>query len=191
MADTTKKKDTDVSRREMLKLGAGAAIGAPLVKIEQSPKRAPAPKPIARFFTPAEFALVDELSEMIIPADDHSPGARAARVAEYIDQRLLEAFEDDPRQQWRDGLKVVDQLAVEMNGKTFLKASPAQRLAVLTRMSQNEADPKKPEELFFRELKSRTARGYYTSKIGILTEMEYKGNTYLREFAGEDANPGG
>ena len=37
------------------------------------------------FFTPEELALVDELSEMIIPADAHSPGARAARVAAYID----------------------------------------------------------------------------------------------------------
>lgn len=186
MARKKKEGEVEVSRREMLRLGAGAAIGAPLVKIEQAPKRAAARKP-ARFLTPTELALVDELSEMIIPADDHSPGARAAKVADYIDQRLLEAFEDDPRQQWRDGLKLVDQLSLEMNGQTFLKATPAGRLALLTRMSQNEVNPTKPEELFFRELKARTARGYYTSKIGILTEMEYKGNTYLRDFAGEDA----
>jgi hypothetical protein len=45
----------------------------------------------------------------------------------------------------------------------------------------------KPEELFFRELKSRTARAYYTSEIGIKTEMEYKGNVSLKEFVGYDA----
>lgn len=43
------------------------------------------------FFTKQEFALVDELTELIIPADDHSPGARAAQVAGYIDFRLSEA----------------------------------------------------------------------------------------------------
>ena len=69
----------------------------------------------------------------------------------------------------------------------FLEASPEQRTELLTRISQNEMSPKKPEEIFFRELKTRTARAYYTSKIGIHTEMEYKGNTYLKEFVGYDA----
>ena len=31
---------------------------------------------------------------MIIPADDHSPGARAAKVAAYIDARLAEALDE-------------------------------------------------------------------------------------------------
>ena len=36
------------------------------------------------------------------------------------------------------------------------------------------------------ELKDWTARGYYTSSIGIHDEMEYKGNTMQDEFAGID-----
>ena len=69
----------------------------------------------------------------------------------------------------------------------YLSLSDEQRTELLTRISQNEMSPKKPEEIFFRELKVRTARAYYTSKIGIHTEMEYKGNTYLKEFVGYDA----
>lgn len=184
-----KNDESDVSRRQILKLGAGAAIGAPLATIEAAQKKA-AParaKAPARFLTPQERALVDELSEMIIPADDHSPGARAAGVVDYIDQRLVEAFEEETRARWRNGLWLVDQLSTQMNGKPFMKASADERLAVLTKMAESEGEPKTPEQRFFRELKSRTARGFYTSKIGILTEMEYKGNTYLKEFAGEDA----
>jgi hypothetical protein len=188
MARRTKDdQEQGVSRREMLKLGAGAAIGAPMIKIEQTRASRAPEKPATGFFTPEEFALVDELSEMIIPADEHSPGARAAKVAEYIDERLAESFDEAPKQQWRQGLKLVDQMSQEMNGKTFLEASSEARLAVLTRMSQNEMKPQRPEERFFRELKARTARAYYTSKIGIHTEMGYKGNTYLKEFAGEEA----
>jgi hypothetical protein len=41
--------------------------------------------------------------------------------------------------------------------------------------------------MFFKELKTRTARAYYTSKIGIHSEMEYKGNVSLKEFVGYDA----
>lgn len=138
------------------------------------------------FFTKEEFALVDELTELIIPADDHSPGARAALVAGYIDFRLSESFEGQPKTLWREGLKLIEQLSQEMHGKSFLASSPEQRIALLTRISQNETKPVKPEELFFKELKSRTARAYYTTRIGIHTEMEYKGNTYLKEFAGYD-----
>ena len=51
----------------------------------------------ATFFTRQELALVDELTEMIIPADEHSPGARAAKVAAYIDARLAEALDAKDR----------------------------------------------------------------------------------------------
>jgi hypothetical protein len=181
-----------VTRREMLKRGAGAAAGAPMLVsgvAAQTPRRAASRRSRSlKFFTEAEFALVDELSEMIIPTDDHSPGARAARVAAYIDARLAESFENGPRNEWRAGLRLVDQLAREASGKIFLRASVEERHKVLSRMAQNEADPRREEEKFFRELKSRVADAYYTSKIGLHDEMEYKGNTFLREFVGEDAS---
>ena len=65
-----------------------------------------------------------------------------------------------------------------------MEATPKQRVALLTRIAKNEEKPETPEELFFRELKSRTARAYYTSKIGIHQELQYKGNVPIQEFAG-------
>jgi hypothetical protein len=138
----------------------------------------------AKFFTKDEFVLVDELTELIIPADEHSPGARAAEVAAYIDARLAEAFEDGRRQIWREGLKRIDAVSQEMHGCPFMQATIGQRAGLLERISKHEEHPKTPEELFFRELKARTAHAYYTSKIGIHQEMEYKGNVLLQEFAG-------
>jgi hypothetical protein len=179
-----------VGRREMMKLAAGAIIAPALPQTGPKNGRRPAKAQTKahRFFTPDEFATVDELSELIIPTDEHSPGARAAKVAEYIDGRLAESFEEEPKTQWREGLKLVDQISVEMNGRPFMQASQDQRVAVLTRMARNESSPERPEEKFFVELKSGVARAYYTSKIGIRDELEYKGNTYLREFAGIDVS---
>ncbi len=137
-----------------------------------------------KFFTRAEFRMVDELSELIIPTDEHSPGARAAKVATYIDKTLGETPEGALKQEWREGLKLIDANAREMCGKSFMRASQDQRIAVLQRIAQNETNPQKPEEKFFVELKSRVAYAYYTSKIGLRQELEYKGNSYLREFVG-------
>ena len=166
----------DLERRDLLKIAAAAACAGKLADAQG----------LTRFFSPDEFAMVDELTEIIVPADDHSPGARAAGVAGYIDTRLAESLDQDKQELWRRGLKLVDRLCLEMNGQPFLQANMTQRVAIVERMAQNEADPQRPEEQFFKEVKRATVRAYYTSKTGIHQEIEYKGNVYLTEFAGTE-----
>jgi len=173
------------TRRDLLK-AAGAVVASQLVAVRGTAAAAP---PSAAFFSPEEFSLVEELTELIIPTDEHSPGARAAYAAAFIDKQLHETVADEVKSQWRDGLQRIDAQSRQMHGADFLKVSPEQRVAVLTRIAQNEENPLSPEERFFVELKSRTAFAYYTSTIGIHTEMEYKGNVYQEEFAGFDAEP--
>jgi len=182
----------DLSRRDVIKLGAAATVGASMglgASLEAQPA-ASSVVPVAgqAFFTPDEFALVDELSDLIIPTDEHSPGARAAKVAAYIDARLAEAWEQQDRTDWREGLRIVEQLSHETAGKPFMQSSADERLAVLTRIARNEANPQTPEEIFFATLKSRVVQAYYTSEIGIRQDMEYKGNSYLTEFVGFDVS---
>lgn len=162
------------SRRDLLKITAAAAIAGPLAAADSAPK----------FFTAEEFQMVDDLAELIVPADGHSPGAHAAQVAGCIDRRLAESLEPEAQQLWKTGLRRIDALSNELNGKAWAAAGAGERLAVLGRAALNEANPKLPEEIFFRELKTRTVHAYYTSKIGIHQEMEYKGNSYLDEFVG-------
>ena len=181
MTDTT-----ELSRREMI-LATAAVLVTPLLQ-GRAVTAQPAVLVPGKFLTPAEYALLEELTELIIPADDHSPGARAADVAGYIDGRLAESLEPDWQARWRSGLQAVEGLSRELNGKPLLEATPDQRVAVLARMAAGESDPKTPAEHFFKELKGWTVRGYYTSKIGIHLDQEYKGNVYQRgEFAGYDA----
>ena len=187
MARDHRDSTADLSRRDVIKLGAAVTVTATLGPVAALSGQ-PAPAAAPAFFTPEEFALVDELSDMIIPADEHSPGARAAKAAAYIDARLDGAWDDRDRARWRDGLGLVDRLAREATGTSFLQASPDARLAILMRMAQNEARPEKPEELFFADLKARVVHAYYTSEIGIHQEMEYKGNRYLGEFVGFDVS---
>lgn len=175
-----------ISRREMIEATA-AVLATSWLTGMAVPAHAAAGVSL-RFLTPAEYALLDQLTEMIIPADEHSPGARAAGVAGYIDNRLAESLDPDWQAQWRSGLQAVDGLSRELNGKLFLQAPPAQQVTVFTRMAAHEFDPQAPVERFFRELKRWTVRGYYTSQIGIHQDQEYKGNVYQPgEYAGFDA----
>ena len=56
------------------------------------------------------------------------------------------------------------------------------------RLCTDQGKPEKPEEHFFKELKSRVVDAYYTSEIGIKQELEYRGNTYQAEFSGVDVS---
>jgi hypothetical protein len=180
-----------LSRRAMLEATA-AALVTPLLKVRVVTGGGQAGHAVVGippgFLTPTEYALLDELVELIIPADDHSPGARVAGVAAYIDGRLAESLEPEWQARWRSGLEAVDGLSRELNGQSFLQATREQREAVLTHMAAGESDPKTSPEHFFEELKRWTVRGYYSSKIGIHVDQEYKGNVFQPgEFAGFDA----
>ncbi len=181
----------ELTRRQMIVASAGALAATSVLADNSFASIVQAAAGGPRFFTKDELAMVDELTELIIPTDDHSPGARAAKCAAYIDARLADAFDDQPRTLWRDGLKAIDTTSQSMNGHRFMESSEAERIAVLTKLAANERMPKTPEEKFFKELKSRTAHAYYTSDIGIHKEMEYKGNTLLQEFVGTDVSKPG
>jgi len=179
-----------VTRREMLEVTA-AALAAPLLTpapVTAATPAAPVLLGAPKFFTAAEFALLDELSDLIIPTDAHSPGARVAGVATFIDFRLSESLDTDQQAKWHSGLAAVDTLSQELHGKAFLQGTPEQRLVVLTKMAAGEKDPKTPAEHFFQQLKGWTVRAYYTSKVGIHADQQYKGNVYQRgEYSGYDA----
>jgi hypothetical protein len=185
-------------RRQWLKTSA-VVLGASALPLESASARVSAEGLLApvteqaaetpapgRFFTAKEFTMVEELSETILPADSHSGGAKAAKVAEFIEQRVRD-YEDDPKKAlWHEGLRLIDAMSQHYNGKSFVDSSGEERIKVLQVLSDNEEMTEIPEVEFFVELKRLTVRAYYTSKIGIHDELEYKGNRILMEFVGCD-----
>jgi hypothetical protein len=176
-----------VTRRAVLKAGAAAATGSAIGSAV--PLRAfvlPADGP--RFFTRDQYALVDEITEILIPADEHSGGARAAGVAAYLDGRLADEFDAAAKQQFLDGVKAVDALAQARFAGPFMRLAPDQRVAVVSEMAREERKPETPAGKFFVDLKRRTVDAYYTSRVGIHDDIQYKGNTLQAEFSGIDVS---
>lgn len=166
-----------MERRAVLKLVVLAALSPKLNALEGAgcpmPSDAAAPVPIdykLQFFSEDENKLLDELMEMIVPADDHSPGAHAARTSWFAD-RMIATSDDAAKAQWRNGLGLLRQ-----------EAKRTSLTEILQKIAANEEDPKTELERFFVVLKRTTVNGYYTSEIGIQQEMEYTGNTYLARF---------
>src|ERR1700759_1572542 len=101
-----------MERRSLLKLVALTALsqklnalpGAAMSHMQAAPG-APAATPYTlQFFTEEESHLLDQLMEMIIPADDHSPGAHEAQTNLFADL-MVATGNDAVKQQWRDGIR--------------------------------------------------------------------------------------
>ena len=179
-----------INRRAVLKaMGAGAGAWTLLPWLSDEGVLAFAEiqqkgaSPALKVLSAPQFATLDALVESIIPADDRSPGAREARVAEYIDLLLSEA--DEPsRQEWLLGLAAFDAEAGARFGAPFARLGGEQVEQLLSDLSRNEAAPQRPLETFFKATKDAAVRGYYTSEIGIHRELRYKGNRILPAFVG-------
>ena len=179
-----------LSRRAALKTlgtGAGAVTLLPWLSDQgllafAGIQRAGA-KPALKVLTVPQYATLEVLVDAIIPTDERSPGAKEARVADYIDLLLSES-DAELKQQWTDGLAAVDAEAAARFSTPVAKLSAAQVETLLTEISKNEGAPKTPAERFFTMTKQATIHGYYTSEIGIHKDLRYKGNQFLPEFHG-------
>jgi hypothetical protein len=166
-----------MERRAVLKIVALTALSHKLNALPcaamshmQAAPAAPAVPYTLQFFNEKESVLLDQLMELIIPADDHSPGAHEARTNLFAD--LMVATSDNAvKKQWQDGIRLMRE---EANHSSLTDA--------LHRAAAHEEDPTTDLERFFVLLKQMTVNGYYTSEIGIHKEMEYVGNTYLVAF---------
>ncbi len=124
-------------------------ICAPQHAMEES--RQPRPHTYApQFFSPEEFAAVDQVTELIIPRDD-TPGARDAGVAEFID--FMAASDPKIQQPLRNGLR------------PFLNLTPDRQSEILHRQTDTP---------FFQLIRRYTVMGYYTSRTG-LEQLDYPG----------------
>src|SRR3954447_516959 len=118
----------EFTRRDLLaKIAAGAAIVATAdaqhvhetVAQQKAAGKGPY-KPKA--LTAHEYATVQKLSDLIIPADEHSPGALAASAADFIDFLCNASVE--MRDIWTGGLMWLDEtMKARANGKVFLDAT--------------------------------------------------------------------
>ena len=194
-----------ITRRDVLKtLAMGVAGGSVLQSvplqaaqhvhrmIAQEKSHAPAGRYRPKFFSAHQYQTLASLCDAIIPADEHSAGAVKAGAPEFID--LLTSENKDYQLALGGGMMWLDGLCANRFGSTYLACSPAQKKEVLDwiayrKNADKDASLSQGVE-FFAFLRRLTSDGFYSSEIGI-KDLQYIGNTYLREFPGCPAVPEG
>ena len=176
-------------RRELFRiLGAGATLPVFSPELLAFFQQAlPAAGYVLRTLDPRQNDLVVAMIDQMIPVTD-TPGAKAARVNEFIDVILTDWATAEERRMFLEGLSGVDRQSRELFGKRFVEASDAQQVALLSaledammaersRRPRRAYNPERNRDLqltgdFFEVFKGITLHGYYTSAIGSSQELK-------------------
>ncbi len=159
-----------IERRAWLRAVTAAASVAAVPGFErwcfafQSPEGGAQIRPAAyapRFFTSAEFPLLERLVEIVIP------GAGPAGAAEFID--VMAASDPALQFPFRYGLDWIDAHSRGLHGAPFLSVPAAQQTALLVPLAYRDHHRTGEEDgrAFFHLLRQYTVMGYYTTRAGM------------------------
>ena len=132
--------------------------------------------------TAHEYATLQRLSDLIIPADERSPGALAAGAADFID--FLCGASDELKQIYTGGIAWLDDHMRSHHHSDFVSAPAATQTAVLDVISyrKNASPELNPGIRFFSWVRNMTVDAYYTTPIGY-KEVGFMGNGAMSEFS--------
>jgi len=135
----------------------------------------------AKALNPHEYHTLEKLADLIVPADDKSPGAVASGACEFID--LLASQNPKLLEIYTGGIAWLDQAMRRRYSTDFVSAKPNQQTALLDLIAyrKNESSELGPGILFFDWARRMVVDAYYTSPAGIKT-VGYLGNTSVSKF---------
>ena len=98
-------------------------------------------------FTTDEVAYLDEIADTILPATS-TPGAKAAKTGEFMARMVTDSYSLEDEKTFRAGMvKLNDASKAANGGKTFMQATPQQRLALLKTLDKEQFDRSEKDRL--------------------------------------------
>lgn len=134
------------------------------------------------YFTPHQFQSMKKLAELIMPADENSPGATEAGATEFID--FLCSRNDDLAYIYSGGLAWMDDYMRTKRGADFIESKPEDQTALLDRLAyrKNASPETATGEHFFVWARNMVVDAYYTSPVGV-KDIGFMGNAVRSEFS--------
>ncbi|MDQ2077061.1 gluconate 2-dehydrogenase subunit 3 family protein [Marinimicrobium sp. ABcell2] len=117
--------------------------------------------------TDSEVKLLDEVAETILPETPDSPGAKAAKVGEFM-QEMVSAYYDLLDQQiFLNGLATFQQRVTERYSASFLSVSASQRKEFLLTLEQDS------DATYYQMIKQLAVWGYFSSEVGVKQALRF------------------
>jgi len=160
--------NVSLNRRALL-LGAIFLVGgtAALMRFTRDPD---GKSPAGPLFSPDQFALLEQVTEVMIPATD-TPGALDAGVPAFLRQLLSDWGSNDTRAAIVRVLETIEKDAWAKYGAGFLEI-PAERRLELVRSFDEKSIALR--DLAYGKFKHLVLLAYYQSEVGATQELRYE-----------------
>jgi hypothetical protein len=187
-----------VNRREAIRrvsalLGGVAFVGGKALLAACERASFPLQEATLGEFTAKDVAFLDEIAETILP-ETKTPGAKAAKTGAFMALMVTDSYRPAEQKIFREGMRKVDDAMRTAQHVSFMEATPAQRLAVLTPLDHEQkrvmdareaadrrkqastlvpVDGKEEPAHYFRMMKELALLGYFTSELGCTQAQRY------------------
>ena len=157
-----------MKRRDVLKFGATAIIGAPLLSTVLFGSTS-IPKSILEAYSPSFFSdqqlnLIKAIADTILPKTD-SPSASEVGVPEKMDSMISAILQEDEKQNYMRRFELFEAyLGRKLNGESFAELNQEQRFATLSEIDQSSEGNLEPIRQALWDIKGRTVDYYRNSQ---------------------------
>ncbi|HEX5481379.1 MAG TPA: gluconate 2-dehydrogenase subunit 3 family protein [Terriglobia bacterium] len=160
--------------------GLAAAAAASPAQAEHTPPGAYQPKT----FNAHQWKTLRVVSDLIVPADDHSGSATQSGAPEYIDE-ILHLRGGLRKTEILGWLTWADMESNRLYHHDFVDCPVAQQKQLLDRVAYpGKAEPADANAVSsFNHVRDAVLGGYYSSKMGI-KDLQYLGNQMVEDWTG-------
>jgi hypothetical protein len=129
-------------------------------------------------FAAEDIALLDEVGETILPTTASSPGAKEAKVGEFMRTMVTDCYDEDDQKAFTDGIGKLNDASKKKFDKEFMELAPNQRHDLLVELDKEARDysanrKEKDPKHYFSLMKQLTVWGYFTSEAGATKALRY------------------
>lgn len=140
------------------------------------------------------IALLNEVGDTIIPVTD-TPGAKAARVGEFMNVFVSDCYRADQQKAFTEGIATLDEICKKQFNKNFMALTAAERHKVLVLLEgeattfnkqlkekEQQARDAARQEIkefigaslhYYTMMKQLTLLGYFTSETGMKQALRF------------------
>ncbi|WP_064198134.1 MULTISPECIES: gluconate 2-dehydrogenase subunit 3 family protein [Emticicia] len=116
----------------------------------------------------SDEAILAEIVETIIP-ETKTPGAKSLKVHQFALRMINDCYGEAAQKSLQQGLAKTDELAKQINSKSFVECDAQQRKDTILQLSKADEASKK----FVEMIKNLTIRGYTNSEYYMVNVQKY------------------
>lgn len=129
-------------------------------------------------FAASDITFLDEVGDTILPATASSPGAKEAKIGEFMKTIVTDCYEAGDQKTFTEGIVKLNDAGKKKFSKDFLSLSAEEKHNLLVDLDKEakEYQSKKKEEEpnhYFHLMKQLTLWGYFTSEPGATKALRY------------------